>query len=224
MSAGRVRITEIDVGSRVLNGDSDQTFFMLAISPIPSGGSRLAWLSGDNLVHIAQLNAEDQLVGAPFTLPGHDFSDIHADDKGGVVLLTRDAQGGGTLNCGNINNLCGNSASYPTTYACYDMYMVRFDGTAETWATKLTDSSATRPPYGSSPTDANRTTFIWSWYGHHGRIVSDGSRWAGYYGASLRHRSADPRRSTPSICSERSATTATSAISSPGRRAATGRP
>jgi hypothetical protein len=185
MSAERVRLTEIDVGSKVLNGDTDQTFFMLAISPIPSGGSRLAWLSGDNQVHIAQLNAADQLVGTPFTLPGHDFSDLYADDKGGVILLTRDAQGGGTLNCGNINNLCGNSASYPTTYACYDMYMVRFDGSSETWATKLTDSSASRPPYAASPTDANRTTFIWSWYGHHGRIASDGTRWAGYYGASL---------------------------------------
>jgi hypothetical protein len=31
-----------------------------------------------------------------------------------------------------------NSASYPTSYACYDMYMVRFDGSTETWATKLT--------------------------------------------------------------------------------------
>jgi hypothetical protein len=99
--------------------------------------------------------------------------------------VTRDAQGGGTLNCGNIMNLCGNAASYPSTYACYDMYMVRFDGSAETWATKLTDSSATRPPYAASPTDANRTTFIWSWYGHHGRIAFDGARYAGYYGASL---------------------------------------
>jgi hypothetical protein len=185
MSAERVRVTEIDVGGKVLQGDTDQTFYMLAISPIPSGGSRLAWLSGDNQVHIAQLNAADQLMGAPIALPGHDFSDIYADDKGGVVLLTRDAQGGGTLNCGTISNLCGNSASYPTTYACYDMYMVRFDGSAETWATKLTDSSATRPPYGTSPTDSNRTTFIWSWYGHHGRIAYDGSHWAGYYGASL---------------------------------------
>jgi hypothetical protein len=185
MSPERVRITEVDVGSKVLSGDSDQTFFMVAISPIPAGGSRIAWLTGDNNVHIAQLDAEDRLVGTPFMIAGHDFSDLYADDRGGVLLLTRDAQGGGTLNCGNINNLCGNAASYPTTYACYDMYMVRFDGIAETWATKLTDSSATRPPYGASPTDANRTTFIWSWYGHHGRIAYDGARWAGYYGASL---------------------------------------
>jgi hypothetical protein len=185
MSADRIHITEVDVGSKVLTGDSDQTFYMIALSPIPSGGSRLAWLSGDNLIHIAQLDANDQLVGTPFTLPGHDFSDIYADDKGGVALITRDAQGGGTLNCGNINNLCGNSASYPTTYACYDMYMVRFDASSETWATKLTESSATRPPYGTSPTDSNRTTFIWSWYGHHGRIAFDGTHWAGYYGSSL---------------------------------------
>jgi hypothetical protein len=185
MSADRVRLTEIDVGSKVLTGDSDQTFYMLALSSIPSGGSRLAWLSGDNNVHIAQLGADDRLVGTPITLPAHDFSDIYADDKGGVLLLTRDAKGGGTLNCGNIDNLCGNSASYPTTYACYDMYMVRFDGSTETWATKLSDSSDTRPPYGISPTDSNRTTFVWEWYGHHGRIAFDGTHWAGYYGSSL---------------------------------------
>jgi hypothetical protein len=65
------------------------------------------------------------------------------------------------------------------------MYLVRFDGTTETWATKLTDSSAARPPYGMSPTDTTRTTFIWSWYGHHGRIAYDGARWGAYYGASL---------------------------------------
>jgi len=65
------------------------------------------------------------------------------------------------------------------------MYMVRFDGAAETWATKLSDSSATRPPYGMSPTDSTRTTFIWSWYGHHGRIAYDGVHWAAYYGSSL---------------------------------------
>src|SRR5262249_40212016 len=118
MSADRVRITEIDVGASVLQGDTDQTFYMLAISPIASGGSRLAFMSSDKNVHIAQLGADDQLVGAPFTLPAHDFSDLYADDNGGVLLVTRDAQGGGNLNCGNINNLCGNSASYPTTYAC----------------------------------------------------------------------------------------------------------
>ncbi|MBN1655313.1 MAG: hypothetical protein JXA30_16220 [Deltaproteobacteria bacterium] len=185
MSTDRVRVTEVDVGSTVLTGEDEYAMNMLAISPIPSGGSRLAWLSGDGKVHIAQLDANDQVTGTPVALPAHDFSDIFADDRGGVVLLTRDAQGGGNLNCGNINNLCGNAASYPTDYACYDMYLVRFDGVAETWATKLTDSSASRPPYGTSPTDSNRTTFVWHWYGHHGRIVSDGSRWAAYYGVSI---------------------------------------
>jgi len=65
------------------------------------------------------------------------------------------------------------------------MYMVRFDGNTETWATQLTESSVSRPPYGTSPTDSTRTTFVWSWYGHHGRIAFDGSRWAGYFGASI---------------------------------------
>lgn len=185
MYADRVRITEVDVGSTVLTGEDEEPMNMLAISPIPSGGSRLAWKSNDGKVHIAQLDANDQITGTPVALAAHDFSDIHADDNGGVVLLTRDAQAGGTNNCGNINNLCGNAASYPTTYACYDMYMVRFDGSTETWATKLTDSSASRPPYGTSPTDPAKTTFVWTWYGHHGRIAFDGSRWAGYYGISV---------------------------------------
>ena len=43
------------------------------------------------------------------TLAGHDFVDLHADDSGGVVLLNRDAAGGGHLNCGKFDNLCGNA-------------------------------------------------------------------------------------------------------------------
>ncbi|CAI5737732.1 unnamed protein product [Hyaloperonospora brassicae] len=74
----------------------------------------------------------------------HDFADIHADDKGFVLLGTRDAEGGGTLNCGNPSNMCG-TAPDPAV-PCYDMYLARFDGSSETWATKLTSSSASLPP------------------------------------------------------------------------------
>jgi hypothetical protein len=115
-------------------------------------------------------------------LVAHDVGDIYADDAGGVLLLTRDATGGGTGNCGTLTNLCG--STLPTTATCFDMYMVRFDGTAETWATKLTDPTPALPPYSTGPTGAD-VVYIWSPYAHHGRIAFDGSNYAGYFGAAI---------------------------------------
>jgi len=63
------------------------------------------------------------------------------------------------------------------------MYMVRFDGTGEKWATKLTDSSAALPPYSTGKT-GGRVYMIW-WYAHHGRLAFDGSRYAGYFGSAV---------------------------------------
>jgi hypothetical protein len=63
------------------------------------------------------------------------------------------------------------------------MYMVRFDGTAETWATRLTDSSAALPPYSTGKT--GETVFMIWWYAHHGRIAFDGTHYAGYYGSAI---------------------------------------
>ena len=88
-------------------------------------------------------------------------------------------------NCGDINNLCGLVANYPTAASCYDMYMVRFNGTTEAWATKLTDTSATLPAYGTSATGGGNVIFIWSEYAHNGRIASDGTNYAGYFGAAI---------------------------------------
>ena len=178
-TAPQVRITEIDVGAPVVVNEDDAALKILSISPIPSGGSRVAWLSNDANVHVTTLDCDDHVVDG-FTLPGKDYGDVYADDKGGVLLLTRDAQGGGTLNCGNPTNLCGTPPSPPI--ACYDMYMVRFDGKTETWATKLTTASATLPPYSTGPTGA-QTYFIW-WYAHHGRLAFDGTNFAAYYGAA----------------------------------------
>jgi hypothetical protein len=135
----------------------------------------------DGMVHVADLDAKDTLAGPTVSLPAHDFADLYADDKGGVLLLTRDAKGGGTLNCGSPSNLCGMPPNPPV--ACYDMYMVRFDGAKETWATKLTSSSAALPPYSTGP--AGPEVFMIWWYAHHGRIASDGSRYAGYFGAAI---------------------------------------
>jgi hypothetical protein len=36
----------------------------------------------------------------------------------------------------------------------------------------------------NGPTDAEDVTFIW-WYAHHGRIATDGDRYAAYYGAAI---------------------------------------
>ena len=181
MSTSSVRITEVDVGFTVVSNEDEAALKPLVLSPIPSGGSRLAFMGNDGKVHVAQLDASDHLSGAPFALSASDFSDLHADDAGGVLLLTRDAQGGGTLNCGSPTNLCGTPPN--PAVPCYDMYMVRFDGAAEKWATKLTSSSATLPPYSTGPTGPE-VTLIW-WYAHHGRIAFDGSRYAGYFGAAI---------------------------------------
>ena len=181
VSSSRVRITEVDVGANVVANEDEVALKPLALSPIPSGGSRLAWMGGDGKVHVTQLDASDQVTGTSIAVAAHDFADLYADDKGGVLLLTRDAQGGGTLNCGAPTNLCGTPPS--PAIPCHDMYMVRFDGAAETWATKLTSSSAALPPYSTGPSGPE-VFMIW-WYAHHGRIAFDGTNYAGYFGAAI---------------------------------------
>src|SRR5580692_8521894 len=192
--ADRVRITEIDVGTtydynEVDNNGAALGLTPLAISPIPGGGSRLAFLGKtDGIVHVVTLDANDEVVaGSAFTLPGYDVQDIYADTSGGVLLISRTAQGGTTANnnCGNVSNLCGLTANLPTAASCYDMYMVRFDGASETWATKLTDTTASLPAYTNSATDTNQPIFIWSEYAHNGRIAFDGTNYAGYFGAAI---------------------------------------
>lgn len=176
-----ILITEIDLGEVVDVNEDEVALKPLAISPKPSGGSRLAYMGGDGNVHVAELDAADQLVGTPVSFPVHDFADIWADDAGGVILGTRDAEGGGTLNCGNPANLCG-TAPNPAV-PCFDMVALRFDGSDETWATKLTSSSAALPPYSTSATGPS-VYMIW-WYAHHGRLASDGENVAAYYGAAI---------------------------------------
>jgi hypothetical protein len=90
--------------------------------------------------------------------------------------------GGGTNNCGNPANLC--SLTNPTNYSCWDMYLVRFDACGnETWATKLTTSSASLPPYSTGP-QGPESLMIW-WYAHNGRIAFDGTNFAAYYGVAI---------------------------------------
>ncbi len=189
----RVRVTEIDVGvtyayNEVDNNGAALGQTPLAISPIPGGGSRLAFLGKtDSMAHVVTLDASDQPVpGTAFALPAFDFQDIYADTAGGVMLLSRNALGStDNHNCGNINNLCGLVANYPTAASCYDLYMVRFNGSTEAWATKLTQTSATLPAYGVSATAGGNVIFIWSEYAHNGRIAFDGTNYAGYFGAAI---------------------------------------
>jgi hypothetical protein len=191
VTAAGVRVTEIDVGLTYVyqevdaNGGNRIGLALLAISPIPSGGSRLAFMGSDGMVHVAQLDANDQLVqGSIFGRPAFDFQDIYADNSGAVLLVSRDAMGGGTGNCGDPTNLCGTPPNPPDP--CWDMYMMRVDTCGnELWATKLTTSSSSDPPYLTSKTDTTlRSFYIW-WYAHNGRIAFDGSHYAGYYGAAV---------------------------------------
>ena len=181
----QVRVTEVNLGRPVLaNGnEGDTRAIPMSITPLPGGGSRLAWLSSHtpyassttNQVHVAELDCDDKLVGTPFSLPAYDFTDIAADATGGVILMTRDAQGTGAQHCGDVNNLCVLPSDRP---GCYDMYLVRFDNAGnEVWATKLTSSSATAEPY-TANSGANH--FIW-WYQHRGRLAYDGTNYAAYF-------------------------------------------
>ncbi|KAE9272282.1 hypothetical protein PR003_g30253, partial [Phytophthora rubi] len=178
----RVRITEVDVGAAVENNENEAALKVIAIAALPSGGSRIAFQSGDSVI-VRELDANDKLVSSSTAVkvPLHDFGDIYADKDGFVIVGTRDAEGGGTLNCGNPSNMCGAPPS--PAVPCYDMYMVRYDGTSEKWATKLTSSSASLPPYSSGKTGPD-VYMIW-WYAHHGRIAYDGTNWAAYFGAAI---------------------------------------
>jgi len=189
--ASRVRVTEIDVGATYAYNEVDNNgpnlgLTPLAISAVPGGGSRLAFLGKtDSMVHVVNLDANDQPTGS-FGLPGYDVQDIYADATGGVLLISRTAMGStDNHNCGDINHLCGLVANYPTGASCYDMYMVRFNGTTEAWSAKLTDTSASLPAYGTSASSGGNVIFIWSQYAHNGRIAFDGTNYAGYFGAAI---------------------------------------
>lgn len=181
----RVRITDIDLGVTISSNEDEAALKPIMIAPMTSGGSRVAFMGSDGMIHVAQLDASDHLQGTPVTITGYDFSALYADDAGGVLLATRPAHGSGDKHCGTLTNLCGSTASLPSQYACFDMYMVRFDGNSETWATQLTQSSDANPPYLNSPTDGQRLVYIWQTYAHHGRIAFDGTNYAGYYGAAI---------------------------------------
>lgn len=134
----------------------------------------MAYRGTDGTVFVAELDCDDQLVGTPVSIPAFDVQDLHADEDGGVLLVTRPATGAGAHGCGP-GPLCGG-----TSAQCYDMYLVRFDedGTEE-WATKVTNLSASLEGYDSG------ARFVWGHYQHHGRIAFDGQNYAAYFGIGI---------------------------------------
>jgi hypothetical protein len=191
--SARVRVTDVDLGiayaySEVDNNGATLGLTPLALSPLPGGGSRLAFLGqGDGMVHVATLDQNDHLVaGSVFGLAAYDFQDIFADTSGGTLLVSRAAQGStSNNNCGNIDNLCGLTSKYPTGASCYDMYLVRFDGAKETWAKQLTQTGPNQSAYGASATSGSNVIYVWSEYAHNGRIAFDGSNYGAYFGAAI---------------------------------------
>jgi hypothetical protein len=183
-AAPTVRVTDVDLGGK-LDYSTDETFALpLALAAKPGGGSLIAWMTGyahygsstTSLVHIGELDCNDQLVGTPFTLQAHDFQDLAADANGGVVVVTRDSQGGpDAQHCGDVDKLCVTPSDRP---GCYDVNMVRFDCAGkELWATQLDSASANAPGYTSG---SGQNYFVW-WYQHHGRIAYDGANYAAYF-------------------------------------------
>ncbi len=181
-SSPEVRITNVEVGATVTNNNSETELRPLVLAAKPTGGARLAFQSDDDRVHVVSLGCDDTPEGEPFSLPAHDFQDIAADENGEVVLHTRDARGGGTLNCGEPSNLCdgGPSPAIP----CYEMWLQRFDcAGAPQWEVPVTTASDTLPPYSTGPTGDN-SLMIW-WYQHHGRLAYDGENYAAYFGVAI---------------------------------------
>jgi len=178
----------VNIGAALNYSTNETDEIPLALAAKPGGGSRMAWMTGyahygsstASQVHVADLDCNDQLTGTPFALAAHDFQDLAADASGGVIVLTRDAEGGpDAQHCGDVNNLCVLPGDRP---GCYDTYMVRHDcaGT-EQWATKLTSSSASTPPYTAGST---YNMFVW-WYQHHGRLAFDGTNYAAYFADAI---------------------------------------
>jgi hypothetical protein len=139
----------------------------MAIAAAPDGGSWLAWLGTDGKVYLGRLDCDDKLVGTPTSFDGIDLQDVQADATGGVLLLTRKGD------C-HTGPLCGGTSS-----PCNTMHMIRFDNSGhQVWDQQVTNLTDTRGGY-----DAG-ARFVW-WYQHHGRLASDGTNYAAYFGVAI---------------------------------------
>jgi len=164
-----VTVTDVNVGVRVTGygseGDTDP--LPMAIAATPAGGSWLAWLGTDSRVYLGRLDCADHLVGTPTSFTGIDLQDVQADSTGGVLLITRP----GSCHTGP---LCGGTSS-----PCNAMYLIRFDNSGhQVWERQVTNLSSSLGGYD------NGARFVW-WYQHHGRLASDGSNYAAYFGVAI---------------------------------------
>ncbi|MFI5912593.1 hypothetical protein [Dactylosporangium sp. NPDC051541] len=164
-----VKVTDVSVGSAVTGygreGDTDP--LPMAIAATPNGGSWLAWLGTNGKVNLGKLGCDDKLTGATTSFDGIDMQDVSADANGGVLLLTRKGD------C-HTGPLCGGESS-----PCNTMWMVRFDNSGkQVWERQVTNLSASLGGYD------NGARFVW-WYQHHGRLATDGSNYAAYFGVAI---------------------------------------
>ncbi|MFI5888560.1 hypothetical protein ACIA5D_00410 [Actinoplanes sp. NPDC051513] len=163
------KVTQVSVGAGVkgYGGEGDTDPLPMAIAATPGGGSWLAWLGADGKVHLGKLGCDDKLAGTPTSFTGIDLQDVQADATGGVLLVTRKGD------C-KTGPLCGGESS-----PCNTMWMVRFDNSGhQVWERQVTNLTGSRGGYDDG------ARFVW-WYQHHGRLASDGSNYAAYFGVAI---------------------------------------
>jgi hypothetical protein len=168
-SAAKVKVTNVKLGIAVTGygGEGDTEKLPMALAATPSGGSWLAWLGTNSKVYLAKLDCQDHLVGKPTSFVGIDLQDVQADRTGGVLLLTRRG------NC-HTGPLCGGTSS-----PCNTMVMVRFNTSGQlVWQRQVTNLTSSRGGYDDG------ARFVW-WYQHHGRLASDGTNYAAYFGTAI---------------------------------------
>ncbi|MEN8905575.1 MAG: hypothetical protein ABF289_06405 [Clostridiales bacterium] len=161
-----VKYSEITVDGNISSNEEEAKLKPLVISPIQSGGSRIAWMGTDGKTRITSLNSSDKVQGNSITISGNDFSDMYAHNDGGVVMHTKRKKSG-------AESLLNHPPESPIQ--TYGMYLTRFNNSGNIlWSTELTNNKI---PY------TEWAIFVW-WYAHHGRIAWSGSHYATYYGAA----------------------------------------
>jgi hypothetical protein len=164
-----VKVTQVSLPAKVAGygQEGDTENLPMALAARPDGGSWLAWLSTNGKVYLGKLGCDDKIVGTPTSFTGIDLQDVQADAKGGVILLTRKGDCGGGALCGG------------TSSPCNTMHMIRFDLNGKlVWERQVTNLTGGRTGYDDG------ARFIW-WYQHHGRLATNGSDWAAYFGVAI---------------------------------------
>ncbi|MFB9662778.1 hypothetical protein ACFQS3_22300 [Glycomyces mayteni] len=162
-----VVVTEVDANVIGAGGEGDTDPLPAALAATPDGRSWLAWDGADDRIHLARLDCGDAIDGDPFDVEGVDLQDVIADSGGVTVLLTRDGD------CGD-GPLCGGESS-----PCRTMHMVRFDNAGgQVWDRQVTNLDGDRSGYDDG------ARFVW-WYQHHGRLASNGTDTAAYFGVAV---------------------------------------